>query len=697
MRGRGAAPRTGAAKIARRRNRMTENPFFADWTTPFGLPPFALFRPEHFAPAFDRGMAEHDAEIAAIAGSAEPPSFANTIEALERNGRLLDRVSRVFFNLDASDTNEALEAIARDYAPKLAQHQTRVALDPALFARIADLYARRAALGLAADQLRLLERHHLRLTRAGALLGPEQKTRMAAINERLASLHTLFGQNVLHDERAWQLVLDADDLVGLPDFVRAAAAQAAAERGLAGRWVVTLARSSAEPFLTFSSRRDLRQALWQAWTRRGAHPGGSDNRPLIREIVALRAEQARLLGYRDFAQYRLDDSMAKEAAAVEKLLLEVWPPAKEKAAGERAALERAARAAGQNEPIEPWDWRYWAERVRRAEYDLDEAEVKPYFALDNMVEAAFDTARRLFGLDFAARSDLSAYREDVRVWEVRDRAGAPVGLFLHDNFARPGKHSGAWSSRFRDQENLDGPVLPIIVNNNNFSKGAPTLLSFDDAETLFHEFGHGLHGLLSRVRYRSQSGTAVRRDFVEFPSQIFEHWMSAPENLRRHARHYRTGAAMPEDLLHRLVAARNFNQGFATVEYAAAALFDLELHRDPAPEALDIDRFEQSFVEKFGVPREIGLRHRPAHFQHLFAGGGYAAGYYAYLWAEVLDADGFAAFTEAGDVFDPELAARLAAIYSAGDTRDPMELYRGFRGREPRIDALLAQRGLAAG
>jgi peptidyl-dipeptidase Dcp len=675
---------------------MPANPFFVDWTAPFGLPPFAQIRPEHFPPAFDRGMAEHEAEVAAIAGCPDPPSFANTIEALERSGRLLDRVSRVFFNLDASDTNDALEAVARDYAPKLAQHQTRISLDPGLFARVADLHARRAALALDADRLRLLERHHLRLTRAGALLAPDQKRRMGAINERLATLHTLFGQNVLHDERAWQLVLDAGDLDGLPDFARAAAAQAAADRGLAGRWVFTLARSSAEAFLTFSSRRDLRETLWRAWSMRGAHPGAADNRPLIREILALRAEQARLLGYRDFAQYRLDDSMAKDDDAVEALLLAVWGPAKEKAAAERAALELAARAAGQNEPIEPWDWRYWSEHVRRAEHDLDEADIKPYLVLDNMVAAAFDSARRLFGVDFTARPDLEPYHRDVRAWEVRDRAGVPIGLFLHDNFARPGKRSGAWSSRFRDQEQLDGPVLPIVVNNNNFSKGEPTLLSLDDARTLFHEFGHGLHGLLSRVRYRSQSGTAVRRDFVEFPSQIFEHWVSLPENLRRHARHYRTGAPMPEDLLGRLAAAQRFNQGFATVEYAASALLDLELHRDPTPEAVDIDAFEAALSRRFGVPREIGLRHRPAHFLHLFAGGGYAAGYYAYLWAEVLDADGFAAFTERGDVYDPDLAERLAAIYRAGDTRDPMELYRAFRGREPRIDALLAQRGLAA-
>jgi peptidyl-dipeptidase Dcp len=411
--------------------------------------------------------------------------------------------------------------------------------------------------------------------------------------------------------------------------------------------------------------------------------------------MALRAEQARLLGYDNFAAYRLDDSMAKTAAAVERLLLQVWEPAKRKAGEERASLEHLARAEGLNEPVAPWDWRYYAEKVRQAEYDLDETELKPYFVLDNMVAAAFDTASRLFGVTFTERTDLPAYHPDVRIWEVRDGAGDHVGMFLHDNFTRPGKRSGAWMSRYRDQENLDAAVAPIVVNNNNFAKAEPTLLSFDDAKTLFHEFGHGLHGLLSRARYRLQSGTSVRQDFVEFPSQIFEHWMSAPETLRRYARHYQTGEPIPEELLRRLLAARNFNQGFATVEYTGSALLDLELHRDPAPEALDAARFEQEFLERIGMPQEIGLRHRPAHFQHLFAGGGYAAGYYAYLWAEVLDADGFAAFTEAGDVFDPALAARLKDIYSAGDTRDPMELYRAFRGREPTIEALLEQRGLS--
>ena len=684
---------------------MTENPFFESWDTPFGMPPFDRIRPEHFPPAFDRGMQEQIAEIAVIAGSAAAPSFADTIEALERSGRLLERVSRVFFNLDASNTDDAIEAIARDYAPRLAQHQIRIALNPALFARIADLHARSASLGLNPDQLRLVERYHLRFVRGGAMLKPAQKERMAAISERLASLHTLFGQNVLHDEQDWQLVLDETDLDGLPGFARAAAAQAAEERGLAGRYAVTLSRSAVEPFLTFSSRRDLRRALWEAWTARGAKGGASDNAPIIREILALRAEQARLLGYENFADYRLDDTMAKTSAAAERLLLQVWEPAKAKARNELAALEAVARDEGLNEAIEPWDWRFYAEKVRQARYDLDEAAIKPYFVLDNMVWAAFDTAGRLFGLAFNERSDLPVYHPDVRVWEVSDQSGSHIGLFLHDNFARPGKQSGAWSSRYRDQEDMDEPVAPIVVNNNNFARGnalgdaargEPTLLSFDDAKTLFHEFGHGLHSLLSRVRYRSQSGTAVRRDFVEFPSQMFEHWMSVPETLRTYARDYRTGEPLPEEMLRRLLAARNFNQGFATVEYTASALIDLDLHRAGATEPLDPACFERDFLDRMAVPKEIGLRHRLPHFQHLFAGSGYAAGYYAYLWAEVLDADGFTAFTESGNAFDPDLAERLDAIYSAGDTRDPMELYCAFRGREPAIAALLQQRGLAA-
>ncbi|HUH85455.1 MAG TPA: M3 family metallopeptidase [Stellaceae bacterium] len=673
---------------------MTENPLLAPWTEPFGLPPFERIRPEHFPAAFDEGMAEHLAEVAAISRSATPPSFADTIEALERSGRLLDRVSRLFSNLEGSASNDAIEAVARDYAPKLAQHRMRIALDARLFARVDDLHSRRASLGLAEDQRRLLERYHLDFVRDGARLAPAEKARMSAISERLAALHTQFGQNVLHDEKTWQLVLVEADLDGLPDFARGAAAEAARERGLEGRYVVTLSRSSVEPFLTFSARRDLRQRAYEAWLRRGENAGDHDNRPLIPEILALRDEQARLLGYESYAAYRLDDCMAKEPAAAERLLQQIWEPAKRKAGAERAALQALARAEGMNAPIEAWDWRYYAEKVRRAQYAVDESEVKSYLVLDNMVQAAFDTAGRLFGVSFVERRDLKLYHPDVRAYEVRDGEGRNVGLFLHDNFARTGKHSGAWMGSYRDQEALDGEVAPIVVNNNNFARAEPTLLGFDEARTLFHEFGHGLHGLLSRVRYPGQSGTAVRRDFVEFPSQLFEHWMSAPEVLRRYAIHYRSGEPMPEDLLRRVLAARNFNQGFATVEYTAAALIDLEFHRRRGTEPLDLSRFEHEFLARIGMPAEIALRHRPTHFQHLFAGSGYAAGYYAYLWAETLDADGFEAFREAGDVFDPALARRLKDIYAAGDTRDPMALYVAFRGRAPKIEALLKQRGL---
>ena len=639
-------------------------------------------------------MTEELADIAAITGSSEAPSFANTVEALERGGRLINAVGDLFHNLNASATNKEIDAIARDYAPKLAAHRSKIALDPALFARIDALYRERASLGLAPDQLRLLERHHLRFVRAGALLGPAEKARMTELTQRMASLHTLFGQNVQHDEDEWRLALDEKDLAGLPDFARDAAAAAAKERGLDGKYVITLSRSSVEPFLTFSARRDLRETAYRAWTARGEHHGAHDNAPLIAELLALRQEQARLLGYDSYAAYRLDDTMAKTPEAAEHLLEQVWTPAKHRAAGERAELAAAANADGLNQPIAAWDWRYYAEKVRQQKYALDEAAVKPYFVLDNMVRAAFDSAGRLFGLSFAPREDCPVYHPDVRAYEVRGEDGKAIGLFLHDNFARTGKRSGAWMSSYREQQTLDGEVLPIIVNNNNFAKGDPTLLSFDDARTLFHEFGHALHGLLSQVRYRSQSGTAVRRDFVEFPSQIMEHWVPAPETLRKSARHYQTGEPIPEALIDKLLAARNFNQGFATVEYTACALLDLELHERSDPAPVDIAAFERDFLARIGMPAEIGLRHRPTHFQHLFDGAGYAAGYYAYMWAEVLEADGFGAFSEAGDVFDPELAARLKAIYMAGDTADPMALYRAFRGRDPEIDALLAQRGL---
>ena len=671
-----------------------DNPLLAPWTTPFGVPPFDLIRPAHFVPAFDHAMAEHLAEIAAIGADPEAPSFANTVEALERSGRSLERVSSVFGNLVSSLGGPALEAIDTEMSPRLAQHGMRVSLDPALFRRIDALHARREALGLAEDQMRLVERMHLNLVRSGAALGEAERARMTAISERLAVLHTAFGQNVLHDEKAWVLPLGESDLDGLPDFVLAGAKQAAAERGIEGH-AITLSRSLIEPFLTFSARRDLRQAAYQAWVARGTHDGPHDNRVLIPEILALRAERAKLLGYPSFAAFRLADSMAGRPDAAEALLAEVWEPAKHKAAVERDRLLAAARAEGFNGALAAWDWRYYAEKVRRADYALDETELKPYFVLENLQRAVFDTASRLFGLTFTPQPDVPVYHPDVRVYEVRDAAGH-VGVFIADHYGRPDKRSGAWMSSFRDQEAMDAPVSPIIVNNNNFAKAAPTLLSFDDAETLFHEFGHALHGLLSRVRYPAQSGTSVRRDFVELPSQIYEHWVALPETLRAYARHVETDAPLPDALIERLLAAQGFNQGFGTVEYTAAALIDMALHQHPAPATIDVAAFEQSFLAEIGMPAEIGIRHRPAHFQHLFAGGGYAAGYYSYLWSEVLDADGFDAFKEAGDPFDAATAARLRSLLSAGDTRDPMELYVAFRGRPPSTAALLRSRELVA-
>jgi peptidyl-dipeptidase Dcp len=670
-----------------------DNPLLSPWQTPFTVPPFDAIRPEHFAPAFAAAMAENLVEIAAIRSNPDAPSFANTLEALERSGRSLNRVGSVFHNLVSSAGGAALEALDRDLAPRLAQHGMRVALDPALFRRVAALYAKRDQLDLAEDQRRLLERSHLGFIRAGAALDEAGRARMTEISERLAALHTSFGQNVLHDEKAWFLPLAEGDLDGLPDFVRAGARAAAAERGLDGH-AVTLSRSLIEPFLTFSARRDLRQTAYQAWIARGMHEGEHDNRRLIPEILTLRAERAKLLGFADFATFRLADTMAGSPAAAEGLLEEVWEPAKRKAAAERDRLLAAARAEGFNDAQRPWDWRYYAEKVRQADYALDETELKPYFVLEQLQQAVFDTATRLFGVMFVPQPDLPVYHPDVRAYEVRDAQGH-VGIFYVDHYARPDKRSGAWMSSFRDQEELDGPVSPIIVNNNNFAKSEPTLLSFDDAETMFHEFGHALHGLLSRVRYPSQSGTSVRRDFVELPSQIYEHWLAVPETLKTYARHYQTGTPIPDALVERLLAARGFNQGFATIEYTAAALIDMELHAHPDPASIDIETFERDFLARIGMPSEIGIRHRPAHFQHLFAGGGYAAGYYSYLWSEVLDADGFEAFREAGNLFDEATAARLRLLLSAGDTRDPMALYENFRGRAPSTTALLRSRDLA--
>lgn len=675
-----------------------ENPLLTAWTTPFGMPPFAAIRPEHYRPAFETAIAEHQCEIAAIADNPEPPTFANTIEAMERAGRLLDRVASVFFNLTGAHTSDDLEAIELEVAPLLSRHRSAIYLNEKLFLRI-DAIVEAAPKDLDAEQARVLERYHTGFRRSGAGLPAEVKKRLAAISERLATLGTNFGQNVLADEKGWSLVLEGeDDLAGLPDFLVASAAQAARDRGLAeGKHVITLSRSSIEPFLQFSARRDLREKAFLAWTARG-EAGKTDNRGIIAETIALRSEQATLLGYESFAHFRLDDSMAKTPEAAMGLLTSVWEPARSRAIEERDALQALVREEGGNFELAAWDWRYYSERRRKAEFDLDEALLKPYLQLDKVIEAAFDTAYRLFGLRFTERSDIPAYHPDVRVFEVTDESGAPVGLFLGDYFARSSKRSGAWMSDYRGQEKLVADIRPIIVNVMNFAKGAdgaPTLLSYDDARTLFHEFGHGLHGLLSDVTYPSIAGTNVARDFVEFPSQLYEHWFERPEILSRFAVHYRTGEPMPDALIGRLKASRSFNQGFATVEYVASALVDMKLHLLKEAKSLDATAFEKAVLDEIGMPQAMVMRHRTPHFQHVFAGDGYSSAYYSYLWSETLDADGFRAFEEAGDIFAPEPARKLKDfVYAAGNRRTPDEAYRSFRGRDPDPSALLEKRGL---
>jgi peptidyl-dipeptidase Dcp len=682
------------------RTQTPDNPFLAPWTTPDGVPPFDRIEPEDFRLAYASALAEHETEIAAIAADSTPASFDNTIAAMEGSGRALTRVNNVFHVLAGAHSNDALLELERELAPQIARHWNKIHTNAALFARIDALANQADTLGLTAEQKRVLERYHITFRRAGAGLDGPAKERLTEIIERLAALGTAFSQNVLADEQAFALSLQGEaELAGLPDFMREAMKSDAQERGRDGH-VVTLSRSSAEPFLQFADRRDLREKVFRAFIMRGDNGGKTDNKAIIAETVRLRAERARLLGFSDFAHYRLDDAMAKTPAAVRELLDAVWTRARQKALADRDDLQRLIQEDGGNFKLEPWDWRYYAEKLRQRRCDLDEADLKPYLSLDHMIEAVFYTAQRLFGLTFRTRTDVPVWHPDVRVWEVRGRDGNEIGLFFGDYFARPSKRSGAWMTSLRDQEKLSGNVRPLIVNVCNFSKapgGEPTLLSFGDAHTLFHEFGHALHGLLSNVTYPEISGTSVATDFVELPSQLYEHWLEQPELLRRFALHFQTGEAMPEDLLQRLIAARNFDRGFGTVEYVACALVDLDFHSlDAAAAAREVDwtKFERDALSRMGMPDEIVMRHRPPHFAHIFSGGGYAAGYYSYMWSEVLDADAFEAFEEAGDIFDPATAKRLHDfVYAAGGSRDPADAYKAFRGRLPSADALLRKRG----
>ena len=663
------------------------------WNTPFGLAPFDAISDADFAPAMDAALAQARSGMQAIAQSSQVPSFENTIEAQEVAEAPLNQLAAAFYTLASTDSTPIREELQRNLAPKLSAYTSAVTSDVALFARIEDLWSRRASMGLSAEQERVLMLTRRDFIRAGAKLTGAEAARMAEIKSRLASLGTQFMQNLLADERDWALPLKADDLAGLPDFVVQAAQAAGQEKGLDGP-VVTLSRSLIVPFLEFADRRDLREMAYKAWAARGATGGATDNREIVSETLRLRQEQAALLGYESFSDFKLETQMAKTPARVRDLLMQVWGPAKARAAADGAILAQMMTKDGLNGPLQAWDWRYYAQRRRKADHDLDEAELKPYLQLDQMIAAAFDCAQRLFGLTFQELS-LPLHHKDARVWEVR-RDGAHIALFVGDYFARSGKRSGAWCSALQSQRKRPSPRAPIVLNVCNFAKpsnGSPALLSFDDARTLFHEFGHALHQMLSDVSYSAVSGTSVARDFVELPSQLFEHWLEVPEVLQKFAIHAQTGAVMPDDWLKRMLGAATFDMGFQTVEYIASALVDLSFHEAAAPQDPMLRQAE--ILADIGMPAAIGMRHATPQFAHVFAGDGYSSGYYSYMWSEVMDADAFASFEEAGGPFDRERARALQDnILARGGSVDAEELYVAFRGKLPDATALLHNRGL---
>ena len=669
------------------------NPLLAEWKTPFGLPPFDLISDDHFASAVDAALEEARANIAAIAENPDAPDFANTIEALERADETLGRVLGAFYSLAGADSNPTREELQREFAPRLSAYGSEVTENKALFARLEAVWATRDALDLSAEQSRVLMLTRRNFVRAGAQLAGEPAVQLRDVKSRLSVLGTDFVQNLLADERDWFMILGKDDLDGLPDFVIATAKAAGEEKGIDGP-VVTLSRSLIVPFLQFSERRDLRQRAYEAWGARGANGGKTDNRAIAVETLKLREDRAKLLGYDTFADFKLETEMAGKPAAVRDLLMKVWRPAKSAAEADARILEKMLHADCFDGPLEPWDWRYYSEKRRKDLHDLDEAELKPYLQLDRMIDAAFACANRLFGLNFEPIEG-PVYHPDLRMWDVT-RDGKHMAVFIGDYFARGSKRSGAWCAAMRSQQRLAGNIRPHVVNVCNFAKpeaGKPALLSYDDARTLFHEFGHALHQMLSDVTYESISGTSVARDFVELPSQLYEHWLEVPEVLAEFATHAETGEPMPQDLLDRMLGAATYDMGFQTVEYVASALVDLGFHDGPAPN--DPMQMQAQILEDIGMPHAIRMRHATPHFAHVFAGDGYSSGYYSYMWSEVMDADAFAAFEEAGSPFDTETAQRLEeTVLSSGGSVDAADLYTAFRGRLPGVEALLKGRGL---
>lgn len=684
---------------SRSANTMNENVLLKDWTGPFGgVPPFDQVKIELFKPALEAGMAESLAAIDAITANPQPATFDNTIVALERSGSKLRRVSAVYGVWAGSMSSNEFRPVQVEMAPKLAAYRDQIMQNGELFKRIEAVYQSPEKAKLNAEQQRLVWDYYTDFVRSGAKLTPEQKARVAEINQRLATLYTKFSNNLLHDEENYVLYLTKDQLGGLSEQFITAAAEAAAERGRKGEYAIVNTRSSMDPFLTYSTERALREKVWRTYYSRGDNNDEYDNKPLITEILKLRAERTKLQGYPSFAHRALEKQVAKTPEAAMDLLTKVWAASTQRVKEEVADMQALARKEGANITIEPWDYRFYAEKVRMEKYDLDSNEVKQFLQLEKLREGMFWASTRLFGYEYELQTDIPVYHPDVRVWSVR-KGGKPIGLFYFDPYARTGKRSGAWMSAYRGQQRMDGDIRPIVSNNSNFVKGTPgepVLISWDDARTLFHEFGHALHGLSSNVTYPSQAGTSVARDYVELPSQIYEHWLSTPELLNEFARHYQSGKAMPKDLLAKIERADKFNQGFQTTEFLGSALIDMKLHTMGDPGDIDPDKFEKETLAALGMPKELPMRHRTPQFAHVFSGEGYAAGYYSYMWADALTADAWEAFLEAKGPYDKEVAQRFFDhVLSKGDTIDPAEAYRKFRGRDVDTDALMRDRGFA--
>lgn len=663
------------------------NPFYEPLPDS-GVPRFDLIETSHFLETFERGFTDQNAEILSIIENPESPTFMNTVEALERTGALLDRVGAVFWNLTSSDTDDELQALEMSLSPRLAAHNSKIYSNPALFKRIKAVVDGEET--LQSEQIQLLNETYQSFVRAGAELDEGQRQRVNSISEELAGLRTQFGQNVLQDTNDFELVLnEGDDLSGLPDFVLSAAKSEAESRGKGGQYVFSISRSSITPFLQYADKRELREQIYNAYTHCGDTT--TDNQPILKQIVALRAEKAGLLGFDTHADFMLDNRMAKTPENVRGLIDQVWEPARKKVLKEAEDLQKLIQQEGGNFEVEPWDWWYYTEKIRKERFDLDEEDVKPYFELGRVRDGAFEVARKLYGISFKP-CDVPVYHPDVEAYEVTEADGSKLGVFLFDFYMRPSKRGGAWMSEFRPQSNLDEQLRPVIVNCCNFPKADPCLLGMDEVITLFHEFGHGMHGLLSNVRYQSLSGTNVKQDFVELPSQIMEHWAIEPEVLKSYARHVETGAVIPDELIEKLTASETFNQGFATTEYLAACYLDMAWHEQAS--ASDVGEFEKKAMDDIHKVKMVDPRYKSTYFSHIFGGESYSAGYYVYIWAEVLDADGFEAFKENG-IFDAETAKSFREnILEKGGTVDPMLLYKNFRGREPEVAPLLKKRGL---